>query len=227
MSAVGTAANSPQARPSGPGRLAITTRRYEGTLVMRLTGRLDLHNAPQLAAAVTGQLDGGPAVLIFDLTGLRVLGAAAAIALGTAADACDGRIEARVVAAGPARRVLELTAPDHRLPVFETLAAALDGDGTGRVADLQHRLAQLDAKLASQPAIEQAKGVLMYAFGMDAATAFQVLSQLSQDTQVKLHVVAELVVAELVGTGSDTSSRAASRAVESIRRRLRPPDPTA
>ncbi|WP_283507482.1 PAS and ANTAR domain-containing protein [Rhodococcus sp. G-MC3] len=51
--------------------------------------------------------------------------------------------------------------------------------------------------LASRAVIEQAKGALMFAFGVDADTAFGVLSWQSQTHNLKLRSLAEQVVRDL------------------------------
>lgn len=65
-------------------------------------------------------------------------------------------------------------------------ASALDEDVH------QENLA-LRAKLANQPAIEQAKGMLMGAFGLSAEHAFELLKSVSQTQNVKLRTVAQHV----------------------------------
>jgi hypothetical protein len=57
----------------------------------------------------------------------------------------------------------------------------------------------LDARIV----IEQAKGALMLAYGIDADQAFHVLRRRSQETNIKLRRIAELVVAELPGVAGD------------------------
>lgn len=72
------------------------------------------------------------------------------------------------------------------------------GFGTSDEVDEQERLrrqvVQLKEKLASQPVIEQAKGMLMQTFGLCADDAFGVLRVLSQNHNVRLRWVAERVV---------------------------------
>jgi hypothetical protein len=51
----------------------------------------------------------------------------------------------------------------------------------------------LRQRLASQPVIEQAKGILMGYYGIDNGTAFQLLCRWSQNTNTKLRRIAELL----------------------------------
>lgn len=52
----------------------------------------------------------------------------------------------------------------------------------------------LRRKLETQPVIEQAKGILMGCYGLSADAAFTLLRRWSQDTNTKLHRVAQTVV---------------------------------
>ena len=52
----------------------------------------------------------------------------------------------------------------------------------------------LRRKLETQPVIEQAKGILMGCYGVSADDAFILLRRWSQDTNTKLHQVAQTVV---------------------------------
>jgi PAS domain S-box-containing protein len=53
---------------------------------------------------------------------------------------------------------------------------------------------------ASRAVIEQAKGMLMFAYGIPADRAFDILTWRSQQTNTKLRTVAELLVAAIAGT---------------------------
>ena len=56
----------------------------------------------------------------------------------------------------------------------------------------------LAAITARRAVIEQAKGMLMLVYGVDADAAFDVLRKQSQDHNVKLNLVAEQVMKDLV-----------------------------
>ena len=53
--------------------------------------------------------------------------------------------------------------------------------------------ANLRRKLETQPVIEQAKGILMGHYGVDADTAFEMLRHRSQDSNTKLACIAEIL----------------------------------
>lgn len=66
-------------------------------------------------------------------------------------------------------------------------------------AEEQERLTvELQAVTERRAIIEQAKGMLMFVYGIDADEAFQVLRKQSQDHNVRLILVAEQVVKDLV-----------------------------
>jgi hypothetical protein len=54
----------------------------------------------------------------------------------------------------------------------------------------------LRRKLQTLPVIEQAKGILMGRYGISAEAAFQILRRRSQDTNTKLHLVAQTTISD-------------------------------
>jgi len=52
----------------------------------------------------------------------------------------------------------------------------------------------LRRKLQTLPVIEQAKGILMGRYGIAADDAFEMLRRRSQDTNTKLHLVAQTII---------------------------------
>lgn len=93
----------------------------------------------------------------------------------------------------------------------------IDGDGTvvgthGFYVDVTPTLQQekqdlLDEAVAeiaeSRSAIDQAKGMLMVVYRITADTAFELLRWRSQETNVKLRVLAEQIVADFLGLDYD------------------------
>ena len=63
----------------------------------------------------------------------------------------------------------------------------------------QEMLAQLQRKIESLPTIEQAKGILMARFNLDADTAFALLVRWSQTNNLKLRSVST-ALADAAGT---------------------------
>src|ERR1700679_2091671 len=60
---------------------------------------------------------------------------------------------------------------------------------------------------AGPAVIEQAKGVLMYVYQVDADPAFDVLNWRSHETKVKLCALAEQLLADICTLGHDDGSR--------------------
>ncbi|WP_188112958.1 MEDS domain-containing protein [Mycobacterium simiae] len=87
--------------------------------------------------------------------------------------------------------------------------------------DLQRQLADLRNKLASQPVIEQAKGMLMQAFGLTAEHAFQIIKALSQDGNIKLREAARQLVDTWASQGPRPGYDAASEFLLRLRHQLR------
>jgi hypothetical protein len=108
--------------------------------------------------------------------------------------------------------------------VYRSLEEALDPNQQ-EIGELREELHQRERQLATQPAIEQAKGMLMQDFGISADEAFAVLRRLSQDSNTKLRSVAERLVTELKGTVSDKTAQAAADAIAELRHRLDEDDP--
>ncbi len=72
---------------------------------------------------------------------------------------------------------------------------------------LEREIELLRRRLATQPVIEQAKGVLMSHYGFGADAAFAALSSWSQHTNTKLYLLA----GELLEAASDNSGRRGGR----------------
>jgi len=108
-----------------------------------------------------------------------------------------------------------------RAAVDRAQAARDRGPTTHRVRALVEELEAtarelegLRTAMRTRAVIEQAKGVVMCLRGCDADEAFQHLVKLSQISQRKLHDVAALVVADVIGghpgaPGGDLTSKAA------------------
>lgn len=109
------------------------------------------------------------------------------------------------------------------------MTQALDMSGADRSAvasadeteQLHLQLAQLRDKLASQPVIEQAKGMLMQTFGVSADDAFGILRMLSQNSNVRLRWIARCVVESWTRRGPRADFDAASDFLLELRDRLR------
>ncbi|MFE9764074.1 ANTAR domain-containing protein [Streptomyces sp. NPDC005808] len=65
--------------------------------------------------------------------------------------------------------------------------------------DLRIELTQLRQAMQTRPVIDFARGVLMVSFGLSAEQAWEVLVTVSQNTNTKLHQVAEEIVGAVSG----------------------------
>nr|WP_282580362.1 ANTAR domain-containing protein [Nocardioides sp. InS609-2] len=74
--------------------------------------------------------------------------------------------------------------------------------------------------MSSQPVIDQAKGVLMFGYGVDADTAFGLLMRWSQNTNTKVRDLAAALVLSLSNGTGDLPALA--RVVEQVLRRATP-----
>ncbi|MEV0856195.1 PAS and ANTAR domain-containing protein [Nocardia fluminea] len=106
---------------------------------------------------------------------------------------------------GQVREVLVVSEPmlDEDGEAIGTEGYYIDVTGT---ADEFRREAldnTLPAVVDARMLIEQAKGALMLAYGVSAEQAFRVLRWRSQETNVKLRRIAELVIAELPKVAGD------------------------
>ncbi|WP_234384856.1 ANTAR domain-containing protein [Streptomyces sp. MMG1121] len=72
-------------------------------------------------------------------------------------------------------------------------------DGAPEDGLLQTEVVQLRRALRTRPDIDLARGILMASFGLNADEAWEVLVTASQNTNTKLHLLAEEVVATVQG----------------------------
>lgn len=84
--------------------------------------------------------------------------------------------------------------------------------------EAEHSLIWADTRdyTRRQACIEQAKGMLMFVYGIDADEAFTVLRAQSQDHNVKLRLIAEQVVEDMVELARDTKGPARRRAFDAV-----------
>ena len=109
--------------------------------------------------------------------------------------------------------------------------ARSDGHGQSAPSEADLPMADLGAllvennglrqRLASQPVIEQAKGILMGYYRIDSDTAFQLLRHWSQDSNTKLRSIAE----QLIETTVHPSGRRPGPPHELVRQNLPSPLP--
>ncbi|HET7328170.1 MAG TPA: ANTAR domain-containing protein [Nocardioidaceae bacterium] len=71
---------------------------------------------------------------------------------------------------------------------------AVGDDAVDELSKLRREICDLKQAMASREVIEQAKGVLILRYGLHPERAFAVLVRWSQNSNVKLHTVAETLV---------------------------------
>lgn len=85
---------------------------------------------------------------------------------------------------------------------------------------LRREVHQLDEQLASLPAIEQAKGMLMQDFGLSPEEAFGLLASIADDSGTEVPDVASRLVRLLTGTASSPTAERTYEKVEDLRQAL-------
>ena len=118
----------PAGRDDGPDRpdLQVVTLYRLGTVVLAVSGELDVASAPMLRAHVRFALGGRPARLVLDLAGLGFCDAAGLSVLAMAQNAAtrDGVSLALAAVPRPVSRLLKMTGMNRTLDVYPSVAAA-------------------------------------------------------------------------------------------------------
>ncbi|MER7838174.1 ANTAR domain-containing protein [Streptomyces sp. NPDC096040] len=189
----------------------IRTWSRDGTVTVVIRGELDIAGEPVLKSALEDavnqcrdhvELDLG-GVGFCDCSGLNVLLAARRHAAGQGKTLSVGAI-------GPA--VTNLLIKTGTWPLLAGTWAAKDArsgetedalsdeieDAPG-AEDLLAEVAHLRRAMRTRPAIDQATGVLMATFSLTSEDAWAVLVTVSQNTNTKLHHIAEEVLAAVQG----------------------------
>jgi hypothetical protein len=117
-------------------------------------------------------------------------------------------------------RIIDTNGVEHSIVIVGDLLRDTDGaiigtqgfyiDITPSETRTQKRITEHVAEIAkSREVIEQAKGMLMAVYGLDADAAFGILRWRSQDTNTKLHALAEQLVIEFktLGTAAELNPR--------------------
>ena len=104
----------------------MTTLYQPDTVVLAVSGELDVASAPVLRVHIRFALDSGPDRLVLDLAGLRFCDAAGLSALAMARNAAtrDGISLALAAVPRPVARLLKITGMNRILDVYPSVAAA-------------------------------------------------------------------------------------------------------
>lgn len=96
----------------------------------------------------------------------------------------------------------------------EQRSLPVDGGGDG-LARLEREIEQLRQAVESHATVDQAIGVLIAVHRLEPATGFDVLREVSQHTNIKMHTVAGLVIGWALGEALPASvARALDVAVQ-------------
>ncbi|MGA6162089.1 STAS domain-containing protein [Amycolatopsis magusensis] len=110
----------------GGSALTVRTERQGATVILVLTGEIDLLTAPRMREAGAEALREGPAALVLDLTDVSFLASAGLEALVELQEKTSGTAPLRVVAGNSATlRPLEITGLTEVLAVYPSRAEAL------------------------------------------------------------------------------------------------------
>ena len=125
--------------------------------------------------------------------------------------ASTGEEQGRPAAAGSVtRHLVDQPEPSHPdLPGTrpeQPAAQEPESPNCRTAAELMEEIVDLRRRLETQPVIEQAKGVLIGGYGVDAEVAFSVLVRCSQNTNVRLNVLAARLVAAANQPGAEPST---------------------
>jgi hypothetical protein len=96
----------------------------------------------------------------------------------------------------------------HRRPVDRRLPPPLPSEAMAETPPSdddapEYSTEQVDEIVANRAAIEQAKGVLMSVYGIDSHDAFELLRSRARTTQVKLRLLAEQLIVDVLGLTLD------------------------
>ncbi|MBV7694657.1 anti-sigma factor antagonist [Streptomyces sp. TRM70350] len=197
-----------------PRPLSIATQPDGGRSVVTVSGELDLQAADELRATLHRALKNATDGIDLDMRGVTFCDCSALNVLLAFRE--QALVESRTVTiqspSPVTERLLSLTGT---LPLF----TAEPGDGTDH--ELGVEVVQLRRAMQTRPTIDLARGVLMATFGLSPQDAWHVLVMVSQNTNTKLHRLAQDLVTAVRGEPlSDSVQRQVAAAVA----RLSEPD---
>ncbi|MFF4359463.1 ANTAR domain-containing protein [Streptomyces sp. NPDC001604] len=177
---------------------------------VRVCGELD-HGGLQLERGLTEALDSSASGIDLDLSAIGFCDCSGLnLLLGLRRKALDDGKTITISASGPSvDRLLELTGARE---LFARPGADHDGStepnaaGDGLKApeavdqELRKEVAELRRAMQTRPAIDLARGILMASFSLSPEVAWTVLVTASQNTNTKLHVLAQDLVGTVQGT---------------------------
>ncbi|WP_233273684.1 ANTAR domain-containing protein [Streptomyces broussonetiae] len=176
-------------------------------MTVTVSGEFCLDDSQRLRHALTKALATSEEGVDLDLGRLKLADCSALnVLLAARRDALTTGRTVTITAASPAaERLLTYTdtyplfspAHDHAHPTAVRPGRLRESREDGL---LQTEVVQLRRALRTRPEIDLARGILMASFGLNADEAWEVLVTASQNTNTKLHLLAEDVVTAVQGT---------------------------
>ncbi|GGV31336.1 anti-sigma factor antagonist [Streptomyces spectabilis] len=187
--------------------LTLHTRAEGDRLVVAVRGDLDLDTDQELRRELRAALSRSAHGIDVDLGGVEFCDCCGLNTLLTLRQqALDEAKSVRIRALSPAaERVFALA---DALPLFTTGADAATGvpsaaDGSGNSGDsevnLRVKVVQLRRAMQTRGPIDTARGILMAVFTLGEEEAWDVLVMTSQNTNIKLYLLAQQVVGSIKG----------------------------
>ncbi|MET7986539.1 MULTISPECIES: ANTAR domain-containing protein [unclassified Streptomyces] len=196
--------------------LTIDVLCQSGRILVTICGELGLGTNQALKAALLQAVDSSAQGVDLDLSGATCDCSALNVLIAARRHALDAHKTLTIRSAGSAvRRLLsatgtlplftshDTTRPAHaRRPVRPDTESRTQGEHAldNEEEALRSEVVQLRRAMRTRPVIDQARGILMASFGLRAEDAWDVLVSVSQNTNIKLHLVAgELVTTAVQG----------------------------
>jgi anti-anti-sigma factor len=181
-----------------------------GRVLVTICGELDLCTEGTLRSALREAVGRGPQGVDLDLTGTTFCDCSGLnVLLAARRDALRAGKTLTVQAASPqVQRLLSVTGTGSLFafrrapyPPSETAlpAAETPEDALSQEEELRTEVVQLRRAMQTRAVIDQALGVLMASFRLSSEDAWNVLVTVSQNTNIKLHRLAEQLVTTVQG----------------------------
>ncbi|MFF4799442.1 ANTAR domain-containing protein [Streptomyces sp. NPDC001351] len=176
---------------------------------VRVCGELD-HGGRQLERGLAEALDGSASGIDLDLSAIGFCDCSGLnLLLGLRRKALDEGKTVTISASGPSvDRLLELTGARELFAHPGSYSGSTEPDAAGDGLktpeevdqELRKEVAELRRAMQTRPAIDLARGILMASFSLSPEVAWTVLVTASQNTNTKLHVLAQDLVGTVQGT---------------------------
>ncbi len=176
---------------------AIHTLVQDGDVIVKVCGELDVDSEELLRSVLEDSVSRCARRVELDLSGVTFCDCSALnllLAAGRRA-ARQGKLLTMRASSPAVHRLLVKT---DTWPLFAGTQPMEDALNEGQ-EDLRNEVAQLRRAMRTRPVIDQATGILMATFSLSAEDAWAVLVATSQNTNTKLHQIAEELLTAIHG----------------------------